>query len=236
MSFIISIIFLHPTYACSHGTNDESPCSPITYACIFLLDTSKYFPIWYLNLDVSSAVPEPITLFVGNPDTSWTTLVIISTGFDAIRNIPLNPLFTICVVISFIILAFACDNSNLVCPGFWFNPAVITTISASLHSEYSPDFTTIWLGEHGIPSDKSIASPIALSFNTSINTNSFTPIPWFTIAYAILIPTNPVPTKTTFLFSIIKITFLFLYFSNKRLYHFIVFNSTIKWYNSKIFF
>ena len=64
---------------------------------------------------------------------------------------------------------------------------------------------SILAGAQGIPCAKSIASPTAFSFNTSINTSSLIP-PWFNNEYAILIPTNPVPTNTTFLFSIIKNT------------------------------
>ena len=109
---------MHPTLAWFHGTNDESPCSPIIYACTFLLETFKYFPIKYLNLAVSKTVPEPITFELSNPDTSLTTYVIKSTGLLAIKNIPLNPLATTLSVISFIILAFAEAKSNLVCPGF----------------------------------------------------------------------------------------------------------------------
>ena len=61
---------------------------------------------------------------------------------------------------------------------------------------------SILLGAHAKPCAKSIASPSALSFSTSISTNSFIP-PWHSKAYAMLIPTNPVPTRTTFLFEII---------------------------------
>ena len=56
-------------------------------------------------------------------------------------------------------------------------------------------------GANGNPCDKSICSPIVLSLSISINTSSLTP-PLFNIVYAILIPTNPVPTKTTFPFFI----------------------------------
>ena len=99
-----------------------------------MLQTCRCSPIKYLNLAVSSTVPEPITLFVGNPDTFCTTYVIKSTGLLAITNIPSKPESTTLFVISFIILAFVFAKSNLVCPGFCANPAVITTISASLHS------------------------------------------------------------------------------------------------------
>ena len=71
-----------------------------------MLDTPKYSPIKYLTLAVSKAVPEPITLSLGNPETFATTYVIISTGLLAITNIPLNPLFTTFSVISLIIFAF----------------------------------------------------------------------------------------------------------------------------------
>ena len=48
--------------------------------------------------------------------------------------IPLNPLAIILFVILFIIFALASASSNLVCPGFCANPAVITTTCASLQS------------------------------------------------------------------------------------------------------
>ena len=83
---------------------------------------------------MSKTVPEPITLFVGNPETLPTTYVIKSTGLLAIRNIPLNPEFTTFSVISDIIFVFVFAKSSLVSPGFWATPAVITTIFASLHS------------------------------------------------------------------------------------------------------
>ena len=100
-----------------------------------MLETSKYSAIKYLKRAVSNTVPEPITLDFGNPDTCATTYAIKSTGLLAIINTPLNPLAITCSVISFTIFVFATANSSLDCPGFCGNPAVITTILASLHSE-----------------------------------------------------------------------------------------------------
>ena len=59
----------------------------------------------------------------------------MTTGFVATTNIPLNPDLITLSVISFTILALAAASSSLVCPpGYCARPAVITTISASLHS------------------------------------------------------------------------------------------------------
>ena len=50
-----------------HGINSESPCSPITYPCIFDGEIFVLSAIKNLNLAVSSVVPLPITLFLGRP-------------------------------------------------------------------------------------------------------------------------------------------------------------------------
>ena len=57
---------------------------------MFLLYTLKYSPNIYLSRAVSNTVPEPITLFFGNPDTFDTTYAIISTGLLATTNIPIS--------------------------------------------------------------------------------------------------------------------------------------------------
>ena len=70
--------------------------------------------IKYASLLVSSIVPLPITLPAGNLEYFLTKYAITSTGFEAIKNIPLNPDLTIFKVISLIILLFLLTKSNLV--------------------------------------------------------------------------------------------------------------------------
>ena len=59
--------------------------------------------------------------------------------------------------------AFLFNKSILVSPGFCETPAVMTTKSASLQSEYVPALILIFLGAKANPWFKSIASPMAFS-------------------------------------------------------------------------
>ncbi|MPN61500.1 hypothetical protein SDC9_209238 [bioreactor metagenome] len=95
-------------------------------------------------------------------------------------------------------------KSNRVSSGRCVTPAVITTTFAPLQSAYSPARTIRLCLAYGKPCCKSIASPIAFSLLTSIKTSSSKP-PVVKKLYAILIPTEPVPTSTIFLVSFILI-------------------------------
>ena len=106
------------------------------------------------------------------------------------------------VTISLKMTLFLLIKSILVSPGFWLAPAAITTILASQQSLYSPDLINTLEGDTARQWFKSITSPSTLSLSTSINTNSFTYVLWFKVAYAKLIPTFPHPINTTLLFII----------------------------------
>ena len=74
----------------------------------------------------------------------------MSTGFVAIKKIPSNPLDMTLRIISLKILVFFSTKSKRVSPGLCGNPAVITTICASLQSSQLPFHTFVGDGEKGI--------------------------------------------------------------------------------------
>ena len=80
-------MLIFPICALDHTGNSVSPCSPIMYAWTFLASISNSSDNAYLNLELSSTVPLPITLFLGNPDNLYVIYVNISTGFATTSNI-----------------------------------------------------------------------------------------------------------------------------------------------------
>ena len=119
------------TLALDHATISESPCSPMIHACTDLASTCKCSPSRYFNLAESKVVPEPKTLFSGNPDNLTATCVRISTGFATIKRIPSQFLFAISGIMDLKIATFFFTRSSLVSPGFCPAPAVTTMIAAS---------------------------------------------------------------------------------------------------------
>ena len=67
----------------------------MTTASMLLGSMPVSWPISCLSLAVSSPVPVPITREAGRPDSSRTSQVITSTGFETTMKIPSNPLFII---------------------------------------------------------------------------------------------------------------------------------------------
>src|SRR5699024_12166359 len=101
LSFKMSYNDCPAILACDHTANSESPCSPDNCASTLQGDTLNSLASSYLKRAVSNIVPEPITCAFGKPDTFCVTYDNTSTGFVAIRKIPLNP---VCIIVETISL------------------------------------------------------------------------------------------------------------------------------------
>ena len=134
-------------------------------------------------------------------------------------------------------LTFLLTRSSLVSPGFLGTPAVITTISASLASEYSPGWMLV-SPTNGVISSRSIESPTGRSLATSQITNS-SKSTCCNKSFAKVEPTAPSPTSNTFLLIIspfIKITCSSLHklLYNKRFQFFNILKKQIIFYKFKV--
>ena len=83
---------------------------------------------------MSSEVPLPMTRFGLKPERSQVTLVITSTGFVAIRKMPLKPESVTGSTIDLKMAVFRASKSMRLSPGFCATPAQMVTMSASLQS------------------------------------------------------------------------------------------------------
>ena len=99
---------------------DESPCSPNTYEFIERVDILKYRDNMIFKRAESNIVPVPITRFVGNLDNFCANMTITSNGLVTIIIFTFleSTLAITRGIISEITIAFLCNKSIRVSPGF----------------------------------------------------------------------------------------------------------------------
>ena len=76
-------------FAVLHAAISLSPCSPMMRACTLRGSTPEVLAQdVLLKRAVSSTVPDPMTRFLGMPDSFSATCVRMSTGFDTTSKMP----------------------------------------------------------------------------------------------------------------------------------------------------
>ena len=118
-----------PTVHCDQTATLESPCSPITMPCTLPESTSRYSATRARNLDVSSAVPVPITLFGANPEMRVATCVMTSQGLVRISRTASGDAAAMGGTMDSKMATFRATKSSLDSPSRWRAPAGMITMS-----------------------------------------------------------------------------------------------------------